>query len=71
MNAWWEPLDFTIPVTRPGQAWQPEIDSYDPDRGRAAAAGSAQRLAGDRVTAGPRSVCVLRGPRPGDHGNPG
>ena len=67
VNAWWEPLDFTVPPTRPGQAWQPEIDSYDPDR----AAGAAQRRAGDRVTAGPRSVCVLRGPRPENHGNPG
>ena len=70
VNAWWEPLDFTIPPTRPGQAWQPEIDSYDPDPAPAAK-GSGPRLAGDRVTAGPRSVFVLRGPRPGDHGNPG
>ena len=70
VNAWWEPLDFTIPPTRPGQAWQPEIDSYDPDPAPAAK-GSGPRLAGNRVTAGPRSVFVLRGPRPGDHGNPG
>ena len=70
VNAWWEPLDFTIPPTPPGQAWQPEIDSYDPDR-TAGATGPAQRRAGDRVTAGPRSVCVLRGPRPGDHGHSG
>ena len=67
VNAWWEPLDFTIPPTRPGQAWQPEIDSYDPDR----TAGAAQRRAGDRFTAGPRSVCVLRGPRPRNRANPG
>ena len=67
VNAWWEPLDFTIPPTRPGQAWQAEIDSYDPDR----AAGAAPRRAGNRVTAGSRSVCVLRGPRPENHGNPG
>ena len=57
VNAWWEPLDFTIPPARPGQAWQPAINSYDPQR----AAGSC--TAGDRVTVGPRSVCVLRGPR--------
>jgi isoamylase len=60
VNAWWEPLDFTIPPTRPGQAWQPEIDTYDPGR----AAGAAQRRAGNQVTVGPRSVSVLRGPRP-------
>jgi glycogen operon protein len=57
-NAWWEPLDFTLPAIRDGQAWQVEIDSYDP-----AAADRAQpRRAGDRVTLGPRSVTVLRGP---------
>ena len=63
VNAWWEPLDFTIPPIRPGQAWHPEIDSYDPDR---AAGPQAQdrRQAGDRVTVGPRSVVVLSGPRP-------
>jgi isoamylase len=70
-NAWWEPLDFVIPATRAtpatgdtpatrdGQGWRAEIDSYDP----AVAAG--ERHAGDRVTVGPRSVTVLRGPRPG------
>jgi isoamylase len=62
VNAWWEPLDFTIPPARPGQAWQPAMDSYDPQR--AAGDGAAARhQAGDRVTAGPRSVAVLRGPR--------
>jgi isoamylase len=66
VNAWWEPLDFTIPPIRSGQAWQLDIDSYDP----AAATGAAgsPRQAGGQVTVGPRSVCVLRGPRPGGHG---
>jgi isoamylase len=59
VNAWWEPLDFTIPPARPGQAWQLAIDSHDPQRAAAAAA----QQAGDQVTVGPRSVCVLRGPR--------
>jgi glycogen operon protein len=58
-NAWWEPVDFVIPATRDGQAWQPEIDSYDP-----AAPAAAQREAGDSITVGPRSVTVLRGPHP-------
>ena len=62
VNAWWEPLDFTIPPTRPGQAWRPEIDSYDPQR-PAGNGTAAQHQAGDRVTVGPRSVSVLRGPR--------
>jgi isoamylase len=59
-NAWWEPLDFVIPETRAGLEWQAEIDSYDP----AAPAAAPARHAGDRLTAGPRSVTVLRGPRP-------
>jgi hypothetical protein len=25
VNAWWEPLDFAIPGTRPGQTWLREI----------------------------------------------
>ena len=72
-NAWWEPLDFVIPVTREtpsigvppppreGQGWRAEIDSHDP----AAAASAGERHAGDRVAVGPRSVTVLRSPRPG------
>jgi isoamylase len=60
-NAWWEPLDFIIPATRAGQVWQAEIDSYDP----AAPAAAPQRQDGDRITVAPRSVTVLRGPRPG------
>ena len=29
VNAWWEPLDFVIPSTRPGQTWYGEIDTFD------------------------------------------
>jgi isoamylase len=60
-NAWWKPLDFVVPGTRAGQTWRAEIDSYDPP----ATAVAPERQAGDRVTVGPRSVTVLRGPRPG------
>jgi glycogen operon protein len=60
VNAWWEPLEFVLPTTRPEASWRVEIDTYDP----APPAGSAvARRAGDRVTAGPRSVVVLRNPR--------
>ena len=61
VNAWWEPLDFTLPDTRPQAEWRAEIDTFDP-----AAAGSAanRRRAGDQVTVGPRSVLVLLNPRP-------
>jgi glycogen operon protein len=58
-NAWWEPLDFVIPPTRDQQAWQAEINSYDPS----AAATMPPRQADDRITVGPRSVTVLRSPR--------
>jgi pullulanase/glycogen debranching enzyme len=61
VNAWWEPLEFTIPDCRSGLAWQPEIDSFDP--AGPGSAGEPPRRAGDHVTAGPRSVLVLRGPR--------
>ena len=59
VNAWWEPLEFTIGDCRPGVAWVAEIDTFDP----AGVAGAPRRHAGDHVTVGPRSVLVLRGPR--------
>jgi isoamylase len=60
VNAWWEPLEFVLPATRPRAGWQVEIDTYD----LAAQAGptAAGRQAGDHVTVGPRSVAVLRSP---------
>jgi isoamylase len=60
VNAWWEPLAFTIPASRTGQTWQTEIDSYDP-----AKTGEAPTVrAGDQRTVDPRSIAVLRGPLP-------
>jgi isoamylase len=56
VNAWWEPLGFVLPPTRPGAEWHAEIDSHDPT----APAGAARRHAGDQVTVGPRSVVVFR-----------
>ncbi len=56
VNAWWEPIGFTIPATRPDTAWHEEIDSYQPET-----AAGPPRQAGDQVTVGPRSVSVLRG----------
>jgi isoamylase len=56
VNAWWEPLGFTLPETRPGARWTAEVDSHDP----AAVDGAAGRGAGDQVTVGPRSIAVFR-----------
>ena len=58
VNAWWEPLDFTIPPTRPGQTWLREIDTFDPTGTEA----SATAGVADQVAVGPRSVVVLRAP---------
>jgi glycogen operon protein len=59
VNAWWEPLGFVLPPTRPGAQWQAELDSHDP----AAPAEAAERHTGDQVTVGPRSIAVLRAVR--------
>ena len=57
VNAWWEPLTFTVPPTRPGQTWCREIDTFDPTAGRSTERSSVA----DPVAVGPRSVVVLRG----------
>jgi glycogen operon protein len=63
VNSWWEPLDFALPDTRPEARWRVEIDSYDP--GSPGDAAQEERKPGDTVTAGPRSVVVLRSGSPG------
>ena len=60
VNAWWQPLGFTIPATRDATTWQTAIDTYDPARPAAA----SPLRAGGQLTVGPRSVTVLRSPRP-------
>jgi isoamylase len=84
VNAWWEPLTFTIPDVRTpanGAAppWQTELSTYDglpaagspPSAPSASGAPSAPNAPsapatippGARLTVGPRSLTVLRGPR--------
>ncbi|MFC5949814.1 glycogen debranching protein GlgX [Pseudonocardia lutea] len=58
VNAWWEPVPFTVPPTRDGQVWQPEIDTFAP----AETERHGKRATGDALTVGPRSVVVLRAP---------
>src|SRR6202000_3472492 len=57
VNAWWEPLGFTLPATRPDAQWQAELDTYDPP----APAQAAERHGRAPGTGGPRSVGVSRG----------
>ena len=57
VNGWWEPLDFTVPPTRPGQTWYREIDTFDP----AAVRSGGKAGVADPVDVGPRSVVVLQG----------
>jgi glycogen operon protein len=60
VNAWWEPLEFILPVTREKAAWRVEVDTHD----AAATGGSAPALAaGQRRAVGPRSAVVLSDPR--------
>jgi isoamylase len=66
VNAWWESLDFVLAETRDGAGWQVEVDTFGPgslDPGTLAGPDVAGR-AGDKLTVGPRSVSVLRSPRP-------
>jgi glycogen operon protein len=58
VNAWWDPLDFTLPNTRPGARWRAEIDTHNPG------SEAGDRGAGDGIQVGPRSVMVLTSPRP-------
>ncbi|MGI8449540.1 MAG: glycogen debranching protein GlgX [Streptosporangiaceae bacterium] len=66
VNAWWEALDFVLPDTRPEAGWHAEVDTFGPgalDPGTLAGPVVAGR-AGDKLTVGPRSIVVLRSPRP-------
>ena len=66
VNAWWEPLDFVLADLRAGAGWHVEVDTFGPgslDPGTLAGPDVAGR-AGDKLTVGPRSITVLRSPRP-------
>ena len=58
LNAWWEPIDFSVPPPLHGLAWQIEIDTNDPSAsGRAVDPTSAVTLTG-------RSPMLLHGTQP-------
>ena len=56
LNAWWEPLDFAIPESLRGLAWQVEVDTNAPDRAGVAIDPTAA------VTLIGRSLVLLRSP---------
>ena len=55
LNAWSEPIDFSIPEPLRGSAWHVEVDTADP-----AAAGRAVDIAAGVQLIG-RSLILLRG----------
>jgi len=58
LNAWWEPLGFTVPDSLHGLSWHVEIDTANPDAtGRALDPSAAVVLTG-------RSLLLLRGTQP-------
>jgi glycogen operon protein len=61
VNAWWEPLEFTLPATRAHASWRVDIATYAPVL--PGKPGVAPQAAGDQVTVGPRSIVVLSDPR--------
>ncbi len=62
VNAWWEPLVFTIPVTRPRQVWQPEIDTYSPAAPSAAPEAPRARAGDEDLTAPTLTAPTLTAP---------
>jgi isoamylase len=61
VNAYWEPVTFTIPPAREApQTWFVELDSYDT---AVSAARVFPRHTGDTAVVRPRSLTVLRAPR--------
>jgi isoamylase len=64
LNAWWDPLDFTIPASLRPMAWQVEVDTNAPDR----AGGKVDPAAPVRLTG--RSLRLLRSPRSAGRSDP-
>ena len=58
LNAWWEPLDFSVPEPLRGSGWQIEVDTDDPS-----AAGRAVDPAAPVPLTG-RSLILLHGTQP-------
>ena len=58
LNAWWEPLDFNVPLALRGSEWRIEVDTADPGTaGSVVDAATGVQLTG-------RSLLLLRGASP-------
>jgi glycogen operon protein len=55
LNAWWEPLEFTIPDSLRDLGWQIEVDTFDPGTAGRDVDSSAP------VTVNGRSLTLLHG----------
>jgi glycogen operon protein len=55
VNAWWEPLTFTVPPAVAGHGWQIVCHTFDPGRNGAP---------GPQLQVGPRSSVILRSSQP-------
>jgi glycogen operon protein len=58
LNAYWEPLEFEIPVVK-GRAWSMAIDTSEPSPHDIAEAGREKQIASDRIVVQGRSIVVL------------
>ena len=61
VNAWWQPLDFTLPATR-----DRALAGRDRQLRPRQTGGRGPAPAGDQLTVSPRSITVLRSPLPAD-----
>ena len=57
LNAWWNPLKFTLPSLEKGRSWVRVIDTHQPSPGDIVAPGEAAPLR-KRVEVAPRSIVV-------------
>jgi isoamylase len=67
LNAWWEPLDFEIPIPSGGRTWRRWIDTALDSPGDICDWNAEPEFCGPTYRAAPRSVVVLvaNGSRPG------
>ena len=53
INAWWEPLTFTVPADLSARQWDVVCDTFDPAR---------KVTVAQELTVGQRSIVILQSP---------